>query len=643
MTGDAHNTTNIPYSESILPESAHYFGVSSVSKYMMAHVYAALGDLYDDVAPNYLHLLPGLDDPFNSEDMSKYIQATNEEIIHLKAKDATGEVQHRVWIERNTEQNGVRLQAANETENFFTLTCDNKTSVFEDGILTFTGDGLISITPHGVEDGTLYIENSEGGYVAYAVHVVPQHTCEAGEWETVAEPTSKYDGFAVKRCKVCGEILDIKSLPVANFCEEHHFSDWDTEVTATNTEAGLEHRTCSVCGKSEYRFIAPISTPVVTPAALIGDLNRNGEITITDYTILAQIIDGADFTLDQVTYGNVDRNKVNGIPVIDGRDQSLMAKYMVEMIHEFPEQATNRKNGKNIRFSFQAVRSDGSGFQEITRISPNEGFLIAVNYDVPSAGTLTMDYSLLVTFDAENAQIKDNPSFVSGTTRPYLYNFGKDGKNGKFYAAACNGISMLQNPGTLFYISFQANEFGMDEQVLKKFVSSFDLSTEGIARYNSDRTAAVWCQTLLSDDNEEIYDFIVTSKVSSVPTVTPTSMPTPTNTPTPTPSPQFVIENTPTVSNGEPVTSVNPESITAITVPIRYYGVEEQVIEIAAAFYDAHGCFAGFGMETAMVSSGVTTVEIPVRQYADRLKELKIMILDTGLCPLIRASSYDLQ
>ena len=111
---------------------------------------------------------------------------------------------------------------------------------------------------------------------------------------------------------------------------------------------------------------------------------------------------------------------------------------------------------------------------------------------------------------------------------------------------------------------------------------------------------------------------------------------------TPTPAAQFVIEGVPTTNGGNPINAANPGTISAITVPVRYFGVGEQVTEIAAAFYDVDGRFTGFGMTTATVNDQTNAVAIPVRQYADRLKMLKIMMLNTSLAPLISASSYDL-
>lgn len=101
MTEDENNTTSIPWSYSVSQSSAQYFGVSSVSKYLTSITQAAMGEVYDEEMPWYLQLIPGLDDPFNQEEAIKYIQATENEIAQVKAKDATGDVTFKAWVERS--------------------------------------------------------------------------------------------------------------------------------------------------------------------------------------------------------------------------------------------------------------------------------------------------------------------------------------------------------------------------------------------------------------------------------------------------------------------------------------------------------------------------------------------------------------
>ncbi len=256
MTEDENNTTSIPWSYSVSDASVQYFGVTNVSKYLTSLTQAALGQAYDESMPWYLQLIPGLDDPFNREAAIQYIQATENEIEQFKAKDATGEVTFKAWVERNDVETARLLTAASISEtNDFLLYCDNETATYENGVLTFTGDGMISVVPQTLTGGTLYVEDSEGNVYTYVIDVVEQHECAAGERQVIIPPTVDYDGFAVKCCETCGEIMEIIPLYSEDCCVEHDFGEWVTELEATCIEKGIQTKTCTSCGKVEYQFI----------------------------------------------------------------------------------------------------------------------------------------------------------------------------------------------------------------------------------------------------------------------------------------------------------------------------------------------------------------------------------------------------
>lgn len=246
LTEDPNNTTSIPWSYSTYHTGPHYFGVSSVSKYLEALTTAAAGELYEEFMPGLLQLIPGLDDPLGKEDAVRYIQATEREIAKFQARTATGDVSFRVWVVRSGQT------GADES---FTLSSDNKTANYEDGVLTFTGNGTIEVTPNDITDGTLYIEDSEGNSYVYEMDVVEQHDCAAGEQEVVIPPSATIDGFAVKRCTVCSDILEIINLPATDYCAEHNFSDWAEHTPSDCTTRGMNVRNCSVCGAIEYAFV----------------------------------------------------------------------------------------------------------------------------------------------------------------------------------------------------------------------------------------------------------------------------------------------------------------------------------------------------------------------------------------------------
>jgi len=245
---DENNTTRIPWSYKISEASPQYFGVTSVGEYISSFVRAVAGDVYDENVPWYVQLIPALDDPFKYDEAVKYLHATEDEIARIKAKDATGEVRFSAWIE---EAQPSTRNAATES---FVLASDNPTAVFENGVLTFTGDGTIMVTPKNMNGGTLYIRDSYDNLYTYVIDVVPAHECAAGEQEVIIVPSAEYDGFAIKSCEVCDDILEIIPLAAESLCETHSYSDWATDLEASCSTMGMENRTCSVCGMTETRF-----------------------------------------------------------------------------------------------------------------------------------------------------------------------------------------------------------------------------------------------------------------------------------------------------------------------------------------------------------------------------------------------------
>ena len=239
---DASSTTVIPCSFTSYDAGVRYFGVQSVSKYLDALKTMIIDEVYGEVVPGSLQWIPGLDDPFNRDEAIEYIQATEREIAKFQARTSTREVKVFVRYTPNERSAGAS----------YTLSSDNPTAVFEDGVLTFTGDGSIDLIPYNTAGGTLYVTDSEGNSYTCVVDVVEEHECVAGEQEVVMPPCGDIDGFAVKRCAVCSDILDIIILSAEDCCEEHTYGAWEEYTSADCETRGMNVRTCSVCAAVEY-------------------------------------------------------------------------------------------------------------------------------------------------------------------------------------------------------------------------------------------------------------------------------------------------------------------------------------------------------------------------------------------------------
>lgn len=255
FAGDQSNTTDIPWSYSITQAGPQYFGVSDVGRYYGNLLKAAMAEVYDECVPSYIQLIPGCDDPLNYDDIKREIIAVENEIAEFKAKDATGNVTFKAWVERNEAATFSASVAdlVTQSNSDFDISCDNDSATFENGVLTFTGDGIISVTPFSTVDGTLIVEDSEGNRYEYSMTVVEQHDCIEGEKEIILHPSDEYDGVAVKRCTTCKDVLDVEILSV-NECATHTFGDWIKECEATCSISGIKTRVCSTCGYCEVEY-----------------------------------------------------------------------------------------------------------------------------------------------------------------------------------------------------------------------------------------------------------------------------------------------------------------------------------------------------------------------------------------------------
>lgn len=252
MTERAGSTTSIPYSVSTYSTGPHYFGVSDMSKYIMSITKMALSETINGVIPWYVKMFVNVDDILDTDEATKYIQATENEIKAFQAKESTGTTTWRAYVVRNKNaQDKAKLaKAKNGVSNGFEISCSNNNAVFEDGVLTFTGGAYIYVKPTSTVGGTLYIENSEGATYTYDISVVEAHSCVEGEKEIALAATQDRDGIAVTRCAVCNEIIDVAPITYSD-CVDHNFSEWTALYEGDCQTCGIRQRSCATCGYTE--------------------------------------------------------------------------------------------------------------------------------------------------------------------------------------------------------------------------------------------------------------------------------------------------------------------------------------------------------------------------------------------------------
>ena len=242
------STTVIPSSIHVIPVGAHYFGVDSISNYI-----ASLFKLYviDSIADEIPVDIIG--DKYKEAsgyyEALDYVRAT-ENRASLYNVTGTGGSSFKAWIEPAEISAYSLATAAGEPD--FELSIDNGTGTMdENGVLSFTGSGTLSVTPRSQVPGVLCIEMEDGTVARYPMTVAEEHECGSEEWHVALAPTDTMNGFRVKFCDVCGEILDMGEMVA---CKNHVFAGYEESQSPTLDAAGVNVRTCIHCGCAEYDY-----------------------------------------------------------------------------------------------------------------------------------------------------------------------------------------------------------------------------------------------------------------------------------------------------------------------------------------------------------------------------------------------------
>ena len=255
LVEDEDNTTSIPWSCTVTQSGPEYFGVANLSRHLSNILIAGSSDLIKGMLPSYIFLIPGANSALSAEDAKREIIAVEKEITRFKARSASGDVTYKAYVVRNTQTQSMMLRSVSALSDGFILSSDNDTARFENGVLTFTGDGMIEVTPADLSGGTLVVEDSDGNKYEYEMTVVAQHECTPDEREVIISPTADNDGFAVDCCSVCGDVINVELLS-AKECT-HSYGEWVEDIAAVCNAEGLRHRDCTLCGYSESEVTEP--------------------------------------------------------------------------------------------------------------------------------------------------------------------------------------------------------------------------------------------------------------------------------------------------------------------------------------------------------------------------------------------------
>lgn len=116
--------------------------------------------------------------------------------------------------------------------------------------------------------------------------------------ETVTVPaTCDTDGEAYLQCKDCGWKSEAVAIKAG-----HKAGDWEIVTEATETETGAKVKKCTVCGA----VVEEAEIPVKSPERVQGDVNGDGELSAVDARmILRHVARVETLTISQMAYADV--------------------------------------------------------------------------------------------------------------------------------------------------------------------------------------------------------------------------------------------------------------------------------------------------------------------------------------------------
>ena len=85
----------------------------------------------------------------------------------------------------------------------------------------------------------------------------PQCNHEWGEWEETSVATCTKSGMQQRICSICGQ-TESKGIARLSSTGQHTPTEWTVTKTATCTEPGEQENTCSVCGETITEEIEPL-------------------------------------------------------------------------------------------------------------------------------------------------------------------------------------------------------------------------------------------------------------------------------------------------------------------------------------------------------------------------------------------------
>jgi uncharacterized protein YkwD len=250
---------------------------------------------------------------------SDYQDGIIEATIPIKVSFANANLQLSVADTSVTAGNFIPILSAWTTVDSpakpaFDVSVSNIVGVSEDEKIATVENGKIYGISPGTTEISCWVEGCEDTIASFTI-TVTEETEHNFEQNIVLSPSCTTEGYTTHVCSGCGYVVTDTEVPALG----HAWGEGEITKAATRDAEGVMTYTCARCGTTMTEAI-----PVVT--TLLGDVDLNDHVDMTDVTLLFQYVSGQGGEIYEAAAD------VTGDGIIDLKDVTRLSQFVAGQI-----------------------------------------------------------------------------------------------------------------------------------------------------------------------------------------------------------------------------------------------------------------------------------------------------------------------
>ena len=282
------STTEIPCTFKTYPAGTQYFGVDHIDRFLYDTAILAFGEVETPFWAKQLGVKDDLTGYHQAEENIKMTLQQAEQFA-VKNTNASGDSTCKAWIEPASsavsDTSQVKRKPAQASTGNFILETNSENCSFENDILTFTGNCILSVTPTTLGTGTLCIQSENGDIVRYYLETVESHKCDSDQWISLMD---SQEGYKVKLCDICNSLIAVENI------EQNDSTDLKDESTTQTTAMEETTSTSQTTTTTKEETISTTQTTTTTEGTT--SITQTTPTTTEETTSTTQITTTADTT-----------------------------------------------------------------------------------------------------------------------------------------------------------------------------------------------------------------------------------------------------------------------------------------------------------------------------------------------------------